>query len=95
MFNEKELSAGSFRRVETEAEAILVVRVGNRVHALTNRCAHMACSLDKGTLEDFVIKCPCHDWAYDVRTGEFLAAPEIRLPVYSAKIEDGGVYVDL
>jgi len=29
-----------------------------------------------------VITCPCHDWRFDVRTGEFLDAPEVRLAVY-------------
>ena len=40
--------------------AVLLVRKGDRVHALADRCSHRGCSLHKGTLNDGTVTCPCH-----------------------------------
>ena len=45
-------------------------------------------------LEAFVITCPCHDWRFDVRTGEFLDAPELALATYPV-VEAGKVLVEV
>ncbi|MDO8727631.1 MAG: DUF473 family protein [Candidatus Methanoperedens sp.] len=58
-------------------------------------CGHMACALAGGTLKDYIIKCPCHDWRYDFRTGEFLDAKEIKLPVYEWKSSDGKIFIKI
>ena len=39
--------------------------------------------------------CPCHDWRFDVRSGEFLDAPELRIATFATKVEDGKVLVEL
>jgi 3-phenylpropionate/trans-cinnamate dioxygenase ferredoxin subunit len=55
----------------------------------------MECPLSKGDLEGYVIKCPCHDWRFDIRSGEFLDAKEITVHAYETKVDDGKVYVNL
>ncbi|MEW6621863.1 MAG: Rieske 2Fe-2S domain-containing protein [Bacillota bacterium] len=61
-----------------------------RIH---NQCPHLGCALHKGKMKGYYLECPCHDWLFDVRTGEFEAAPEITVPTYEVKIEEGKVYV--
>jgi 3-phenylpropionate/trans-cinnamate dioxygenase ferredoxin subunit len=53
----------------------------------------MACSLGGGTLEGYTIKCPCHDWGFDIRTGEFLDAKEIRIQTYEWKLSEGKILI--
>jgi nitrite reductase/ring-hydroxylating ferredoxin subunit len=48
-----------------------------------------------GTLRDHAIVCPGHGWSFDIRTGRFLAALELGMPVYTTRFEHGKVYVDL
>ena len=72
---------------------ILLIRLGDELHAIADKCAHMACPLEGGLLEDGVITCPCHDWRFDVRTGQFVDAPELSIPVYETRVEDGKVLV--
>jgi len=55
----------------------------------------MACPLGGGSLDGYVIKCPCHDWRYDIRTGEFLDAKEIKIPIYESRVSDGKVFVNI
>ena len=55
----------------------------------------MECPLSKGELEGYVIKCPCHDWRFDIRSGEFLDAKELKIPVYELKVSDGNIYLKM
>ena len=55
----------------------------------------MECLLSKGTLEGYTVKCPCHDWKFDIRTGEFVTAKEIIIPVYQTKTSEGNIYVNI
>jgi len=64
---------------------VVLVRVGGVVYAVSGRCAHMACPLFTGKLDGYTITCPCHDWRFDVRTGQFLDAPELGILSYSTK----------
>ena len=74
---------------------ILLVRVDGVVHAMANKCAHMACPLEGGRLERYVITCPCHDWSFDVRSGAFTQANEIVIATYPTKLEDGKIMLGL
>ena len=74
---------------------VLLVKAGGTVYAVANRCAHMACPLEAGARDGFVITCPCHDWRFDVRTGEFLDASEVRLAVYPVRSENGKLFINL
>lgn len=86
---------GRYVAVYPKGLGVLLVRIGGELHAISNKCAHMACPLEGGKLEDGVITCPCHDWRFDVRSGEFLDAPELKLATYPTKVEGGKVLVGL
>jgi nitrite reductase/ring-hydroxylating ferredoxin subunit len=60
-------------------ETVLLVRAEGGLFALESKCPHLGCSLERGTLDGFLLKCPCHDWIFDIRTGGFTAAREIKL----------------
>jgi nitrite reductase/ring-hydroxylating ferredoxin subunit len=55
----------------------------------------MACPLYTGTLEGNILTCPCHDWRFNIKTGEFLDAAELRLEMYQTKSENGTLFVKL
>ncbi len=75
--------------------AVLVIRRDEELFAVANKCAHMGCPLEAGKLEGFTLTCPCHDWRFDIRDGEFLDALELSIPTYAVKVEDGKVLVRL
>jgi 3-phenylpropionate/trans-cinnamate dioxygenase ferredoxin subunit len=74
---------------------ILLVRVDGSLYAISGKCIHMACPLYTGTLLGEILTCPCHDWRYNIRTGEFLDAPELCLESYKVKSENGKLFVML
>ena len=81
------LKDGVLRAVWPLGLPVLLVRKGGSVFAVENRCAHMGCPLTAGSLEGYILTCPCHDWRFDVRDGIFLEAPELRIKSYPVKIE--------
>lgn len=74
---------------------VLLVRRGQDIYAVSNKCAHMGCPLSRGSLGGFIVECPCHEWTFDVRTGEFITAREIRIPRYECKTENGKIYLNI
>ena len=74
---------------------LLLIRKGAEVFVLENRCAHMGCPLAAGTLEGYILTCPCHDWRFDIRGGTFLDAPEIAVRIYPSELRGGKVMVVL
>lgn len=89
------LPDGGMRAVFPKGLPVLLARVGGEVFAAENRCAHMGCPLSGGRLEGHVITCPCHDWRFDLRTGEFLDAPELSLKTYRAAVREGKIFLEV
>ena len=96
VIEEKELKEHSIGLVFPKGIPILLIRKASDViYAVSNKCAHMACPLSAGAIEGYTIKCPCHDWMFDIRTGEFLDAKEIKIPVFEWKLEDGKIFIKM
>ena len=91
--NESDLKEGGMIPAYPLGVHILLARVDNLVYALAGKCVHMACPLYTGTLKGDILTCPCHDWRYNVRTGEFLDAAELNLEKYKLKSENGKLFV--
>jgi nitrite reductase/ring-hydroxylating ferredoxin subunit len=93
--DDKELAEASMKLANIGETPVLIVKKEGKFYALDNRCSHMECPLSSGELDGFIVKCPCHDWRFDIRTGEFIDAPEIKLPVFQVKVMKGNVYVKI
>jgi nitrite reductase/ring-hydroxylating ferredoxin subunit len=74
---------------------IVVARVDGIVYALSGTCPHLGCPLSTGRLAGAILTCACHDWRFDVRTGAFLSAPEIRLTTFPVRSENGTLLIGL
>jgi nitrite reductase/ring-hydroxylating ferredoxin subunit len=92
---ENELIDGGKMPLILEGNNILLIRQEGVFYAISNKCPHMECPLSRGILDGYVIKCPCHDWQFDIRNGEFLTAREIKNPVFDTKVSDGRVFVKI
>jgi len=74
---------------------VLLFKRSNNIFAASNKCAHMGCTLSRGTFVGLAVKCPCHDWMFDLRTGEFVTAGQIKIPTYESKVEEDKIYVKI
>ena len=95
VLDEKELQEGKMKRLSVEGTPILLIKQQDKIFAIDNRCPHQACSLSNGTLEDLVIICPCHDWRFNLETGEYEDDPELKLVHFEWKVDSGKIWIKL
>ena len=92
---ESELKEGQMKRLQVSGRCILLVRQGGQVFGVSNSCPHMGCSLDKGSLREYLVMCPCHGWKFDIRNGQYTENTAIALVSYRCMIQNGKVYVEI
>lgn len=93
VLDDSSLPEGNMLAVYPLGVNVLMAKVDGTVYAFEGKCAHMGCPLFCGTLADAVLTCPCHDWRFDIRTGEFIDAVEIRLKAYPVRSEKGRLFI--
>jgi toluene monooxygenase system ferredoxin subunit len=74
---------------------VVLLRNGETVVALEDRCAHLGVPISQGRLEGGMLVCGAHEWQYDAASGCGVNPASARLKRFAAKIEDGHVWVDV
>ena len=93
-----ELESGTARRFDVGSHRIAVVRIGDDVYAIGDRCSHADVSLSEGEVlaDEYEIECWKHGSTFDLKTGEPQSLPATKpVPVYDARVVDGEVVVDV
>jgi nitrite reductase/ring-hydroxylating ferredoxin subunit len=82
------------REVDYSGLPVVLVRRGERIHALYARCAHLAGPLAEGTLEDGSIRCPWHGSRFSLDDGRVLEGPATNpQPCFETRVVDGMIQV--
>lgn len=78
-----------------DGERLCLVREGDLVYAMVDRCPHRDFNLSSGDMvAPGVIECPWHGAQFDCRTGEALQGPATdELTLYETRIANGDVFV--
>ena len=93
-----DLPEGTARRVEIGGHAVAVVRIGDDVYAIGDRCSHQDISLSEGDVlcDDKQIECWKHGSAFSLETGEPESLPATKpVPVYDVRVIDGQIEVEV
>lgn len=93
-----ELSPGEARRFDVAGHRIVVVRIGDDLYALGDRCSHANYSLSEGEVleEEREIECWKHGSTFSLVTGAPQSLPATRpVPVYEVRREGEDVLVVL
>jgi len=93
-----DLVDGGARRFEVDGRDLAVVRLGDRVYVIGDRCSHADVSLSGGEVDEgaCTLECPKHGSEFDLRTGEPRSLPALRpVPTYAASVAGGDVMVEL
>jgi 3-phenylpropionate/trans-cinnamate dioxygenase ferredoxin subunit len=105
-----DIPPGSRRLVHVAGRDIVVFNLDGELFALSDKCPHRGGSLSKGKLTGLVessapgtyrysrpgeiIRCPWHNWEFDVRTGWSWCDPKrLRLMNYAVSVEAGATLV--
>ncbi|MDL5199306.1 Rieske 2Fe-2S domain-containing protein [Streptomyces sp. ALI-76-A] len=92
-----EFPAGRPVRRSVDDVPVLVVREsGGTVHALADRCSHLAGPLSEGTVSDGCVRCPWHGSVFRLSDGWNVRGPATApQPAFDTRIVDGHVEVRL
>ncbi len=88
-----EIPEGTLRTVQTDQGAVLLCAAYGRIYAFRDACPEGGGPLGNGTLIAFILKCPCHGHAFDVRSGRCLTRRELTLEPLPSAWENGQLRV--
>ena len=93
-----DLAPDSATRFVVDGVAVAVVRIGDDVYAIHDRCSHADVPLSEGEVDpgDRHIECWKHGSRFSLETGEPDCLPATKpVPVYVARVEGGDVLVEV
>lgn len=90
-----DVPVGGVTATELDRASVLLTRMGGQVKAYPNACAHLGMPLEMGEVSDGVITCSYHGFQFRLDTGECLTTPEIALPSFPVRVQDGRVQVQV
>lgn len=65
-----ELADGGHVGIEVDGTKLLVTQLAGQLYVTSNLCPHVGAVLSPGDVEDGQIRCPLHNWTFDVKTGD-------------------------
>jgi nitrite reductase/ring-hydroxylating ferredoxin subunit len=102
---------GRIHMVDLGGHRVGLVRVGDEVHALADRCPHRGAPLCSGGrtvhgialgdgvpvrgAERALLRCPWHKWDFDIASGRCVVHPTLRVRRYRVTVADDEVIVHL
>ena len=78
---------GRGRVYELGPRRVAVFRVQGELFALDNVCPHVGGPLGEGQLEGTTVRCPWHQWPFDLRTGCTTRPPSASVQRFAVKVE--------
>lgn len=84
-----EIPEGRGRAFQAGDRTVAVFRSNGKFHALANKCLHRGASMCEGPIADggATVRCPWHNWTFDLETGLNVIDPRERLRVYKVRTE--------
>lgn len=92
--SEAELEDGHPHAVSAAGVSLLILKQGEQVYVIANRCTHRGAPLFEGRVDAGYITCPWHGSVFDLDSGAVLRGPATRpQPVYETRIIEGSIEV--
>ena len=101
---------GSKKCIEIEGKSIGIFNINGQLYALRNVCPHQGAPLCEGSItpwmtasrpyqfeyerEGEIIRCPWHQWEFDIKTGCMIVDPKLRTKTYDVTVESYDISVN-
>jgi nitrite reductase/ring-hydroxylating ferredoxin subunit len=94
----EELADRRPKMVTVDGKQVLLVRNGDEVFAIGNRCTHMGAPLAKGPVTFAgslrTVKCPLHGSTFDLSNGKVMKGPATEpVPAFETRVTDGMIEI--
>ena len=72
---------------------IAVFNYKNEYFAILNKCPHKGGPLGEGRVQEGIVICPNHEWRIELKTGNSMQNPEMKVKIFPVRIKDEKIYV--
>ena len=102
---------GRIRMIEVGGHRVGLIRVGDELHAVADRCPHRGAPLCSGGrtvhgirvddgvavrgTERALLRCPWHKWDFDIASGRCVVHPTLRIRRYRVTVGEAEAVVEL
>jgi len=88
-----DIPEGKGRAFQAGARTIAVFRAKGKFHAMADRCLHRGASISQGEIveDGALVRCPLHNWAFELTTGEHRLDRRERQRCFPVRIENGQI----
>ena len=86
---------GQFKIVNFEDINVLILNLGGEFFAYRNACAEGGLPLDDSLFQSPMLNCSCHGYGYDLRRGNCIERPDLKLTSVPVNLEDQKVKIGL
>ncbi len=90
-----DLKDNDVRSVACQKRALCLVRAEGRLAVLDDACPHQGAPLGDGWVEEGLLICPRHAWAFDPFTGTLCGGTTPEIQTYPVQEREDGIYVGL
>lgn len=94
-----DLEEEKIKLVKISGKQVLLIKKEGKVYAIDSACPHMGCPLKNGILDGYTLKCGCHNWGFDIRsgenvdTGEYIDVPDPKVDTFDVEVTEGKISV--
>jgi nitrite reductase/ring-hydroxylating ferredoxin subunit/uncharacterized membrane protein len=89
-----ELADNQLRKATVNGVDIVLLKRGNEIFALGDKCSHLGGPLSEGQVEGDTVQCPWHGSRFCLRSGAVVDGPATNpQPVLEVEVRDGVVFV--
>ncbi|MGI8836079.1 MAG: Rieske 2Fe-2S domain-containing protein [Pyrinomonadaceae bacterium] len=86
---------GEFKIVSYEDINVLIMNLDGEFYAYQNACADGGRPLDDSLFQSPMLNCSCHGYGYDLRRGNCIERPDLKLTSVPVNLEDQKVRIGL
>ncbi|MBH0192264.1 MAG: Rieske 2Fe-2S domain-containing protein [Nitrospira sp.] len=88
-----DLAPGRSKKVTVNDRVIALFNVDGKFYAIHNSCPHEGGPLAEGRLKGYVVACPWHDLAFDIRNGQGTDGGGYCVGSYEVRVEGTDIWV--
>ena len=88
-----DLAPGRSKIVTVNGRGIALFNVDGKFYAIHNSCPHEGGPLADGRLKGYVVACPWHDLAFDIRNGQGTDGGGYCVGSYEVRVEGTDIWV--
>jgi nitrite reductase (NADH) small subunit len=88
-----DLAPGRSKKVTVNDRVVALFNVDGKFYAIHNSCPHEGGPLAEGRLKGYVVACPWHDLAFDIRNGQGTDGGGYCVGSYEVRVEGTDIWV--